>query len=358
MRISLSGSDRKRSSSRRDRANSQPNRRSDAIRSRRSEHRAAPAAARRKPAVRSQRNDPPVLTRTPVGEWPAVGRKKRSTGQLRRRYDVALSSPGAEIRLPSLPRVRPGWRLLSFALVAALGVLLYQLWTAPEFQVQAAEVSGLQLTSAQDVNAILDVTGRPIFAVDEAALSQKLETAFPEFEQVAVSVELPHSVHVEVSERLPVLAWHQGGRLELVDKSGMAFPMRKGSSANIQVRVEAQDALPALEPETEVVDMAGERPGERAQLLSAYRLLTPEMVSAALTLSEHLPEGAVLAYDNQRGYSWVDPAGWQVYFGMPQDMEMKLAVYQSIVQELRRQEVQPALISVEFVHAPYYRLAP
>jgi hypothetical protein len=37
-------------------------------------------------------------------------------------------------------------------------------------------------------------------------------------------------------------------------------------------------------------------------------------------------------------------------------MEMKLLVYQAIVDRLQKEGITPALISVENVHAPYYRL--
>lgn len=358
MRIPFDGLGRSRSGSRRESTRSTKNRSSEKTQSRRTRQseRAAPAA-RRKPAVRSQRNNPPVLTRSSMTDWPVAGRKKRSSGLPRRRYDVALSSPGAEIRLPSIPRLNLGWRLLSFVLVAGLVVVLYQLWTAPQFQVQAAEVSGLQRLSEQDINSVLDLNGQPIFALDAAVLAQKLETAFPEFEQVSVEVGLPNSIQVEVNERVPVLIWNQDGRPELVDRTGMAFPARRSGTLNIDIRVEALDAPPSLEPEAEVMDMAGEQAAQRTQLLRAHRLLTPEMVSAALALSGRLPEGAVLSFDNQRGFGWQDPAGWQVNFGQPQDVESKLIVYQAIVEELQQQGVVPELISVEFVHAPYYRLA-
>jgi hypothetical protein len=35
---------------------------------------------------------------------------------------------------------------------------------------------------------------------------------------------------------------------------------------------------------------------------------------------------------------------------------MKMAVYQALVDQLKSEGIQPALISVEYVHAPYYRM--
>jgi hypothetical protein len=37
-------------------------------------------------------------------------------------------------------------------------------------------------------------------------------------------------------------------------------------------------------------------------------------------------------------------------------MAMKLQVYKEIVRRLKKDDVRPEFISVEYVHAPYYRL--
>ena len=64
-------------------------------------------------------------------------------------------------------------------------------------------------------------------------------------------------------------------------------------------------------------------------------------------------------YTAGHGLGWKDPRGWEVYFGMNlKDMEMKLRVYKTLVKRLGKEKIQPQLISVEYVHAPYYRLEP
>ncbi len=71
-----------------------------------------------------------------------------------------------------------------------------------------------------------------------------------------------------------------------------------------------------------------------------------------------MPEGTVLVFDSEHGLGWNDPnGGWDVFFGNEdEDMDMKLAVYQALVERLKTEGIQPALISVEYVHAPYYRM--
>jgi len=76
-----------------------------------------------------------------------------------------------------------------------------------------------------------------------------------------------------------------------------------------------------------------------------------------LSLKDHVPEGTTLQYDPQFGLGWRDPSGWLVYFGQDtNNIEIKLAEYQTIVQEISKQNINPTLISLEFLHAPYYRV--
>jgi cell division protein FtsQ len=85
--------------------------------------------------------------------------------------------------------------------------------------------------------------------------------------------------------------------------------------------------------------------------------LTPELVDSIIALGAKMPAETILVFDSEHGLGWNDPHGWEVFFGAEdQDMEMKLIVYQALVERLQNEGIQPALISVEYVHAPYYRM--
>ena len=118
--------------------------RSDEIRRRRKEESRATRSKKKSRRKRklTDRSAPPVMTRDPMVN--AVMGKKKPKRRSRRRYDLALNAQGVEMRLPSLPRIRPGWRLFSFSLIALMAVLLYQFWEYPMYQVEAAQVSGLR----------------------------------------------------------------------------------------------------------------------------------------------------------------------------------------------------------------------
>jgi cell division septal protein FtsQ len=288
------------------------------------------------------RSMPPVMVRgvdTTDLPW---GNSKRSKTKPRRRYDVSLNMPGVEMRLPAIPQIAFGWRLVSFVLVAALITLLYHLWNSPNYRVEAAQISGLQRLSMADVNAVLDVNDEPIFTVNPVALEEKLALAFPEFSSVAVDIVFPSEVLVEVEERQPLIAWHQDGRTELVDANGVSFPVREQNPVLPALMVEAHgapDVIAAADDET-----------------VTQQFMPVEMVSAIVSMSGQAPKGTPLMYDPQRGLGWRDSQGWEVYFGDTNNMDVKLKVYRAIADKLNRDGVQPALVSVEHIHLPYYRL--
>jgi cell division protein FtsQ len=266
----------------------------------------------------------------------------------KRRYDIALGAGGtkfarAEMRLPALPSVRLGWRLASAALVAALGFLIYTVWNAPTYRVLAAEVQGLERLTADEINAGADVSTRPIFLIEPEKIRQQLQSAFPELASVSVKVVLPARVLVTVEERLPVLVWERDEETVWVDVEGVAFPPR-GEPAP-PVVVEAHDdppGLPAEDPDAENTD-------------PAY-FLPPDLVDAILAMGEQVPEDTALVYNRDHGLGW-EEHGWEVYFGdQVEDMEIKLRIYKAIVKQLKKDHVKPEFISVEYVHAPYYRL--
>lgn len=311
-------------------------------RSRRSQRRSGAGITRKKQKSRAE-SKPPVMMR---GWGPGESASSHRKGtRARRRYDVALSTPGAEIRLPSLPAVRIGWRLVSSLLVGILVFTLYSIWNAPMYKVSAVEVEGLRRLSSFDINTVANVAGKSVFEVDPGQIKRDLQLAFMELEHVAVDISLPAVVTVSLVERQPVLVWEEDGRAMWIDSKGVAFPPRGEEGPSIRVR--AEDV-----PLSTASDLEADEQGE-----SLTRYLPPHLVSAILAISVQAPEDTPLVYTNDHGLGWKDSRGWEVYFGMDtDDMEMKLRVYKTLVKSLRQEKIQPELISVEYVHAPYFRM--
>jgi cell division protein FtsQ len=336
-------------------------RRSDQVRQRRqqtSQRRINQAAERstRPMAV------PPVISR---GGMASVPLRQRVQTHPRRQYYYSLNTTGAEVRLPALPAIHPGWRLLSGALVLGLAAALFLLWNFPLFQLSAARVVGAKRLSAHDINAVLDVAGLPAVEASPREMEDELLTAFPDLEAVDVRVGFPASLLVSVKERVPLIAWEQNGQTLWIDEQGVAFPPRGEPPENLLL-VQAQADPVTLEPKADAAANGVSLPSITAAHSTlpggtavAKPFLPPELIPGILAMKAEAPSGTALAYDPRYGLGWNDPKGWRVYFGFDKtDMGSKLIEYQAIVAKLEKDGIKPALISVQFIHAPFYRLEP
>jgi len=282
----------------------------------------------------------------------------RKHTQPRQRYDVALNIPGAEVRLPSVPALRFGWRVASSLLVVLMALSLYMLLYTPAFQVDVLEVEGLQRLTLDDINSALDISGEAIVKVDPGSLQAELQTAFPELSSVKVKISLPARVKVEVVERAPIISWVEkssNGNTEekWIDQEGIAFSPR-GEAGNL-IRVEA-DGTFGMDGLTQDTTMNSSDGSKQAQAAATIPMLSAELISTLQAMGTSVPEGTPILFSAEHGFGWNDPGGWQVYFGKSlAEMSQKLLVYQKLEESLAEQGIEPSMISVEFLHAPFYR---
>lgn len=262
--------------------------------------------------------------------------RRRRSGRPRRRRDLALFPDlGVEVRLPSLPSVKLGQRALGVALLGGWLLVMRGAWTSPQFRVGQVEILGAELLRQEHVRSIAAVSGDRIFSVDPKAIEARLE-AYPEVASAQVKVRWPDHVVVRISERQPVLAWEDGGRTWWLSRGGVAYLAREQRPGMATV-ISPEPALTILdEPMAPALD--------------------PEVVSLAVNLSELFPSVGPLVYDRIHGLGFQDPRGWIAFFGKGGDIALKVRMYETIAESLAEQEGQVALISVEDLFAPYYRL--
>jgi cell division protein FtsQ len=256
-------------------------------------------------------------------------------------YDIAFSLGRTKVRAPvlNIPQLGPRW--VSAGLTLLLCFMLYAMWTASPFMVSAAEIRGNLRLGAAEINSVLGILSQPVFKVIPAQISANLQTAFPDMESVNVRVGLPNRIIVDVVERKPVLAWYQDGAVTWIDSSGVAFTPRGEVPGLVQVAANA--APPTISPDP---------------TLPPYRqkFIPTEMVQALVALDSDVPVGMPMIFDPQYGMGWQDPRGWTVYFGQTAEgIQMKMDVYNAIVDSLTLQGIQPSLISVEYLDAPFYK---
>jgi hypothetical protein len=277
---------------------------------------------------------PPVMVRS------TTMHSQKTTRRPRRRIDLPLNLPGVALRLPAMPGLRVGWRAVSGFLSFVLGALLIVLWSMPQCHVQAAQIEGLQRISSEDVNDALGVAGQSIFMLDSDKMAQELQITFPELGDIAIDVTFPAEVYVYVSERQPVLAWKQSNRTVWVDAEGVGFFARNDDPALTTIFAKDSPTV-ALE----------------GMDISQGQFLPKEMVGAIQKIVKIAPSKTPILYDRQNGLGWEDKRGWKAYFGTDfNEIDLKMSIYETIVNYVTHQGVTPNMINVAFVHAPFYRL--
>ena len=172
-------------------------------------------------------------------------------------------------------------------------------------------------------------------------LETRLRLNYPELASADVSLSLPNVVSVAVVERKPVVRWEQGGGYTWIAEDGVAY----------RPRGEIAELISVVAVSAPKLDLSASDP------LNPVPFISREMVQALRGLGRHVPPGVPIIFDPVYGFGWNDPRGWIVYFGTKSsDVELKMRVYESLVNSLTQRGIRPTLINVTYPTAPYYRI--
>jgi hypothetical protein len=284
--------------------------------------------------------------------------RRTAAQKVRRKIAIPVSKMGAEVILPAIPVIKPGWRLLSVILTLGLFATGIFMYNAPEFRVHAVEINGLQRLTAEDIKAGLNIAGVSVFTLNPQQVEQSLQAAFPELYDISVKVFMPARVIINMQERIPVVGWRANDNTLWCDEEGVLFPPRGKSGQVLTIQVEGD--LPLLMPELGSSDQNSEYSQsillERNDPLAEYRKIDPVILRAAIQLSQSLPADTEIVYNQENGLGWRDNRSWNVYVGRNLDnLDVKLKIYDAMTKNFEKQGIQPAMISIEFLNAPYYR---
>jgi len=261
-----------------------------------------------------------------------------------RRFHMVMAMPRVGLEVPSrMAPPRVGWRALSFTLMLVFGFAIYFALTSTFFRVSNALVTGNVRLSREEINSVLGAAGQPIFLMRPNDLTMRLRLNFPELASAEVKVYFPNQVWVGVAERTPIILWQEGEGYTWLDASGIAFRPRGPLPPLISVL--ALSAPPGGLP---ILD----------DPLSPPPYLAKDLVDAVQALAPSVPAGTMMIYDAHNGLGWKDDRGWQASFGSaPNDIALKLRIYQTLVDSLTARGIYPEFISVAYADAPFYRMA-
>lgn len=261
-------------------------------------------------------------------------------------------------------RFKPGWRLLSLALVGFLSYALLTAWRSPQYRVTGLQVSGLQRLNEADVQAIVDVVGKHIFEVQPEEISSAVAKAFPELRDIQVGISLPAKVTITVVERQPMFAWQMDDSLIWIDTEGYLIPARGTAPQMLTILA---DSLPTYQLESDldeegavkvIQDKSINKPGLSDMAFFAQtKHMDSTLLVGVLQLNAWMPAEPALLYQEIRGLGWEDARGWDVFVGRKlESINDKMLMYETIVRNLEEQGISPSVVSVEFLYAPYYRV--
>lgn len=235
------------------------------------------------------------------------------------------------LALPRFSFPRLNWRILSLLVVLLFGFLLVHTQIASQYFVDSINLAGARFVPGDEIYRAAGVHALNYFWLDPAEIEANVE-AIPGIAHATVAINWPPDLYVEVTERVPILAWSQGGETVWVDEDGSAFP----------VRGELAELLPIL-----VDDANGAWP------LDAQ--VPAPVIQGARELKALRPNIELLHYDSRYGLSYQDGRGWRGYFGVGGGMEARLVVYEALIDDLLARNVYPAMIDVSDPDSPYYR---
>lgn len=306
-----------------------------------------------------KRPSTPIYTRGLVSglTYPLPNQQK-----VKRQFHFAVGNTGAEIRFPSIPQIQIGWRFLSFILFIACAVMIYFLLSAPLFTVQQFEMKGLNRLTEADLNSVMDISGKSIVWMNASKTESELMAAFPELKEVEIGVVLPNHIKISAIERQPVLSFQLEDKNYWVDNEGFLIPARGEPGELLVIHASAMPpvvkTIDVIDPLTERSDVkaADENSFSIAQIQGYGDQIDPLVVDAAFKLSLEIPTGSKILYNSNHGLGWKSEGGWDVFVGLTLDkIEYKLNAYDAMMNKLNEEGITPSMVSIEYLHAPYYR---
>ena len=282
------------------------------------------------------RTIPPTITRK---DSEFAKERKRKRKNAREKRAINLPQYGSEVRLPSIPKLRVNWSMFSGVLALLSLVSLLIIWFSQIAVIKEIQVIGLERMSPESLILNLDILGTSVLDLTPAEMIENFPNLFPEISEADISIELPAKVTITVKERFPEILWSQSGVQAWIDAEGFSFPVH--GDADWVIEIEASGS-PITGPNDD--------PNNPIQ---------QEMVTAIKNLFAYVPTNSALIYDPVYGLGWQDGRGWLVYIGFEaENIDIRLEIYQEILQNLEETNMHPTLINVAYIHTPYYRITP
>ncbi len=334
----------------------------------------------------------------------------------RRRSTASSSASYPPVRVPDTARrrrrrqrtegVRSGLSILKRIVFSSrwisLGLLVLTIYALViivqerRFYLDYIPVDGNMSFEREEIVAASELAGNHIFSANPSLAAANI-TALPGVISATVLLEWPNAVQIEIIEEQPVAVWQENGLAYGITGSGRLVPTGFPLTGLLQIIPESEEEAPASvsaaieEADTaldadamEIVDemtegeqtddeLAAEKSSDATaaveteasadsddndepenELDTSVAYVPQEVLNGALSLRQLRPSINELYYRPSGGLIYRDARGWQVYFGTGTDMNQKLVLYETILNDLLTRGQNPRYISVSNMSKPYY----
>jgi hypothetical protein len=242
-----------------------------------------------------------------------------------------------------------GWRLFNedirrgrlFALVGLVFILAaaVSFATSPEYIVQSVTVEGSEVLSLEQANDIAGVAGQNIFTIDPAEVRARLAERAALLKGVSVETRLPNAVIIHVLERKPSVVWVIGDGTPLLASDDHVVV---GQADTLDGFVTIFDRGPMTDTFTIGQPMPVHKADATDTAQQIYMML-PAATGVGLRQLEWAPDNGVTA---------ITAEGQRIEFGTGEDMERKIKIVQSVVQDSVRTGKSWSVLDVRSVDRP------
>jgi len=257
------------------------------------------------------------------------------TARQRRRRN----SRGMRLSTMAFKRLVLSSRWISLGLLFLSVYALVLIGSDEHFYLTLIPVEGTVSIPPETIVESSGLAGIHAFAADPGVAARRI-AELPGVIAASVTLQWPNQASIQIVEDSPIAVWREGGNQFWITADGNLIP----SSGNANGLLLIESEMP-LSPEG-----ADEKERTRPSLSFVPR----DVLSGALLLRELRPNIDKLSYRPSNGLSFQDGRGWRVHFGTGNDMEQKLVVYETLLEDILGRELTPSYISVSNQKKPYY----
>lgn len=277
------------------------------------------------------------------------------SAERRRRRRLLSATEKAELPPSVVPRgqavrifVSTRWFSGTLASICLLMLILF--YTNGAFVIREIYVSGTRYLTPPEIFQRSGLANLHIFSLDPLDVANLLKQDTTIADAQVIIGWPPTMVQISITEREPALIWEQAGQRVWVDVRGQVMALRQDLQTLVRVVVPKPSTVAHLGP----CPLQG-----MTELLGPGNCIDPQTVLGALKFKALYPNVEEMVYDPVRGLGFQDGRGWVLWFGDGTDIDVKMAVYNRMIEEyFVKQGIQFVEVNVVNPDVPWFCAGP